>query len=275
MLTHRYYLRRYQRRKDIEESQYEPIFYLTEAEGNQGKDLNYLQVIYKVDRINADRRRAKLDYERHMGDYQRPAFDGSKEKEYVISLSELAEEGLQLLTKKQSRLEKEAKEAEEYKAKLKRIYKFRKFKDDTKFDKLLGHVQIDLKELEQYEKCIPTKNKKTKYKKIKLRIEAQPEELEKSFNDEDDSQRSNESLRDAGEVEVEDTDMRKYTFGIHELIQESGISDLVAQAIAKQNFSEIISGKNKKNSKLGPKVLNSLGKLAEGAVYMIINIGRR
>lgn len=240
---------------------------MTEPEGSQ--ETNYLQLIYKVDRINADRRRQKADYQREQGDYRRPPFAGGAEKEYVISLSELAEEGLRLMAKKEARIEKEKKEEEEYKGKLKKIYKFRKFKDDTKFDKLLGHLQIDPKELEQYEKDVPTKKKKVVHKKVKLRIEAQPDELEKSFNDEDDSVRSNESLKDAGEVSVEDMDMKKYTFGIHELIQESGIADLVAQAIASEQFSKSIAGVSKKGKQLelGPKLLNSLGKLAAESVH--------
>lgn len=247
--------------------QYEPIFYLTEADGP--KDSNYLQVIYKIDKINAERLRAKKEYTKKMGDWKNQGFTNfDEEEEKAIPLSSLVEEGLKLMKLKEARIAKEAKEAEEYKAKLKKVYKFKKFKDDTKFDKIIGNIQIDPKELEIYDKYLPTTKKSRVEKKLNLRIEAKPDELEKSFNDEEDSLRCNDTLKDAGFEEVDDLDLKNYTFGINEIITESNIPNLVAQAIASDTFNKTLLKKDKKkrNSRIGFKLMEGLEELVQDTV---------
>lgn len=189
-------------------------------------------MIYKVDRTNAERLRQKKAYESRKGDWKRPATSlTAAEREEVITLSELAKEGQKLLQAKKEREAKEMAESENYRAKLRKIYKFRKFKDDPKIEKMIQEVllTVDPAELEQYEKLLPGSRKRRNLKKPKFKIEAQTADLDKSYHDEEESSKSYRSLRSAGvvEVDIEDTEFDLYASGINDIIDEIAIPNII------------------------------------------------
>lgn len=244
---------------DIKENEYEPVFYLTKAETE--KESNYLQVIYKIDKANAERLRKKKEYLSRKGDWSNESLAIHFNKEEIITLSELATEGLKLLQEKKNRELKFQSEAEEYKAKLRKIYKFRKFKDDPKTEKMIAELRdtIDPKDLEKYEKFLPAPAAKGKQKKLKLRIEAKQNELDKSFNDENDSVDSNRSLKSAAPVEmdIEDSEFKYYTSGLHQILNEMTIPTLIAdeqlkESLARSNAKRETSKKKKKKEEKKP-----------------------
>lgn len=243
---------------------YEPIFYLTQAEAE--KETNYLQVIYKVDKMNAEKLKQKKEYLNKKGDWKNPDFQKIAAKEEVITLSDLAKEGLKLMQAKKEKKAEEDAEAEEYRAKLRNIYKFRQFKDDPKIEKLIEHAKatMDLRELDKYNRLVPTTAKRGQQKKLKLRLEAKQQDLDKSFNDEENSVNSNRSLKSAGAVEmdVEDDEFKYYMAGMHEIVNDMTISALIANEQIKHTLEKEGKGKQNIQSNSPPKNGNE-GKIAQ------------
>ena len=208
-LTTEYYLRKYQRKMDMIAAQFEPIHFLNDD--MKGGESNYLQVIYKIDRINDDRRRMGKEHQMKQKGWDTKAFDKyMTEPDVPISLGELAREGIKLHQIKEAKRLKQQREEEEYKEKLRKIYKFKKRKDE-KFEKAMKGLDIDgidPKELEKYDKYVLPSKKKRFNKKVKLRLEAQPEEIENSFEDEDISAKSHAEAKEDSNSSIEDLDMR-------------------------------------------------------------------
>jgi len=228
-LSTQYYLRRYQRRMDMVSAQFEPVFFLTEPEGEK-KEKNYLQVIYKIDKINRERRIQGKDYATKQGGWDKSELNKiMNEPEIQISLGDLAREGLRMMEKKKAKIEKEKKDQEIYTEKLRKIYKFKGFKDDTKFEEWFkdllvdGKVKLDPETdemLKKYDREFARRKKKGKDKKIKLKLETQPEYAEESEDNEELSVVSGKSI---DRVENEDMsfsqdDLDGVAFGINEVL---------------------------------------------------------
>lgn len=182
------------------------------------------------------------------GDWANPSFAQALASEEVVTLSDLAKEGLRMAQAKKDKTKKEQEEAEEYKAKLRKIYKFKKFKEDPKTEKMIAELKetIDPRELDKYEKYLPTSKKKVQQKKLNIRLEAKQNDLDNSFNDENNSVDSNRSLRSAGavEVDIEDADFKYYTAGMHHILNDLTIPALIADEQLKEALSKSQLGKS-------------------------------
>ena len=110
-------------------------------------------------------------------------------KDKVYSLSDLKKEGIKLKRRKEARARKREEGRQKFKEKLAKVYKTKKFKDDTDFEKHFPdykNMDIDPEVLKKYERDLVTKRtRKTKVKRVKLELvsnvddyQVSPSELE-------------------------------------------------------------------------------------------------
>ena len=66
-----------------------------------------------------------------------------------IPMYDLAKEWIKLIKAKEQKRLREEQERKEYNEKLRKVYKFKKYKDEPKYEKLFENQSIDPKELEQ------------------------------------------------------------------------------------------------------------------------------
>lgn len=143
-VQNKHYLRKYEKKMKRIEEQFEPKLYLTESE--TPKDADYLQIVYKIDRINNDRGNMKALRDQKLGIFKPP---NDMKDEEQIPMDDLAKEGIKLLKAKEQKRLREEQERKEYNEKLRKVYKFKKYKDEPKYEKLFENQSIDPKELEQ------------------------------------------------------------------------------------------------------------------------------
>lgn len=249
--TTKYYLRKYQRKLDMFAAQFEPIFYLPPdvdegvQKANNSKK-NYLQVIYKIDKINNERAKQKRNLDHRLGGWK---VDGlrtlmTQNDDEVISLGELARERIKLDRDKQARLEKEQLEAEEYKEKIRKVYKFKKRADDPEMEQWIK--ETDPRDLEKYEKDLPPCARKAALKKpikLHLRVEAKPNTFEDSSDPEVADNADYDPDEDA-EVSADDKQMLNLSHGI------SVINDQINQV---NEFSSIVGAVAAQRTSPSPK----------------------
>lgn len=197
--TQEMYIKRHKKKMQRKEEEFEPILYLDKDV--QDKEKSYLNVIFKIDQINSLRSQARKSWYNHTELWERPDILKDLGKGKVYSLSEVKREGVKLKKRKAALLEKQRQGKEKFKAKLARVYKTKKFKDDTDFEKHFpNHQDMDIEpsKLQKYERDLITKSSKRRPKyNIKLKLESHVDDFQVSpseLESDSDMGRSDQSL---------------------------------------------------------------------------------
>lgn len=280
--TTKYYLRKYQRKLDIFAAQFEPIHYLPpeadEVKGDKGPGgkKSYLQVIYKIDKINNERAKQRRLLDHKLGGWK---VDGvrtllTEAAGETLSLGDLARERLKLDRDKKARVEKELREAEEYKEKMRKVYRFKKKPDDPEMERWIR--ETDPKDLEKYEKEIPPCARKAALKKpmkLHLRVEAKPNTFEESSDPEVEGNDGYDPDDDA-EVSVDDKQLLQLSHGISvindQITQVNEFSSMVGVMAAKETSD---SPKKMKRNKQDTNSAKKVAKLADDLLNTLSEAG--
>lgn len=138
-----FYYKNYQRGKKRELDKYEPVLYLSSKEADYNKEDNYLTVIFKLDKLNAHKKRLVKNVEtgKEIRLWKEEVKNIDKKTEVKIALNQLKKEFRDIQTKRKLKERKLKEGVENYKAFERRTNVLKKFKDFTKFEKYFSEVR--------------------------------------------------------------------------------------------------------------------------------------